>query len=78
MQATKERGAVARIIKAKRILQLRDGGLSRIAIARSTGMLKQSVRDVADPDGAAVGEDADFVIGLVGLSLMRGVFTGRC
>lgn len=41
-------------------------------------MSKQSVRDVADPDGAAVGEDADFVIGLVGLSLMRGVFTGRC
>ena len=34
---------MARKIKAKRILQLRDGGLSRTAIARSTGMSKQSV-----------------------------------
>ena len=37
---------MARKIKAKRILQLRDGGLSRTAIARSTGMSKQSVCDV--------------------------------
>lgn len=48
MQATKERSAMARKIKAKRILQLRDGGLSRTAIARSTGMSKQSVCDVFD------------------------------
>lgn len=46
MQATEERSAMARKIKAKRILQLRDGGLSRTAIARSTGMSKQSVCDV--------------------------------
>lgn len=39
---------MARKIKAKRILQLRDGGLSRTAIARSTGMSKQSVCDVFD------------------------------
>ena len=37
---------MARKIKAKRILQLRDGGLSRTAIAKSTGMSKQSICDV--------------------------------
>ncbi len=39
---------MARKHKAKRILQLRDGGLSRAAIARSTGRSKQSVCDVFD------------------------------
>ena len=39
---------MARKNKAKRILQLRGGGLSRTAIARSTGMSKQSVCDVFD------------------------------